>query len=52
MRTETLTLKFSTEQEAQAQCEKLKIANPKVNFCVSGDTVTWQSFNWSKRDGE
>lgn len=52
MRTETLTLKFNTEQEAQAQYEKLKIANPQVKFCVSGSLVTWQSTNWSKQDGE
>ena len=42
MITETLTLKFNTEQEAQAQCEKLKEVNKHILFKLNGNKISWK----------
>jgi hypothetical protein len=42
MITETLTLKFSTEAEAQAQYEILKETNQHIHFELSGNKISWQ----------
>jgi hypothetical protein len=51
MRTETLTLKFSTEAEAQAQYETLKETNQHIHFELSGNKISWQQVTLNLKMG-